>query len=201
MAKLEILENSWNKLLGKIHKCNENKVRSATASELIVKIGMVKPEIRRAALEEFLRHSQRVHTIAFLQWRKKYPRKETDHKQLSDLIEERIKYMYGNLKCECKASKSENKLPASDLSSSEEFYDDFKNSIKNAKCFNIWSFGQIGMYDPFPEEHMETHFHVPETQEDLVYRGNRYIKGNSPNLLYFPSKLLLFKIMKACVGI
>jgi len=48
---------------------------------------------------------------------------------------------------------------------------------------------------------METHFHVPETEEDLVYRGNRYIKGNSPNLLYFPSKLMLFKIMKACVGI
>jgi len=43
MAKLEVLENSWNKLLGKIHKCNEHKVRSASASELIVKIGMVRP--------------------------------------------------------------------------------------------------------------------------------------------------------------
>ena len=90
MAKLEVLENSWNKLLGKIHKCNEHKVKSASASELIVKIGSVRPEIKRAALEEFLRHSQRVHTIAFLQLRKKYPRKETNHVQLSALISERI---------------------------------------------------------------------------------------------------------------
>ena len=58
--------------------------------------------------------------------------------------------MYGNLKCECKAAKSEIKLPVSDLSTSEEFYDQFKNSIRNAKCFNIWGFEQIGMYDPFP---------------------------------------------------
>lgn len=58
--------------------------------------------------------------------------------------------MYGNLKCSCKASKSDIKLPASDLSSSEEFYDQFKNSISNAQTFNIWSFEQIGLYDPFP---------------------------------------------------
>ncbi len=57
------------------------------------------------------------------------------------------------------------------------------------------------MPDPFPEEIMETSFNVPVTEEDLVYHESRYIKGNSPNLLYYPSKQLLFKIMKACVGI
>ena len=48
---------------------------------------------------------------------------------------------------------------------------------------------------------METHFHVPDTDDDLVYRVNKYVEGDSPALLYFPSKLLLFKIMKACVGV
>ena len=66
MAKLEILDNSWNKLLGQIHDCNEMEVKNKTAYNLIIKIGRVKPAVKRRALEEFLRCSQRVNTIAFL---------------------------------------------------------------------------------------------------------------------------------------
>jgi len=58
--------------------------------------------------------------------------------------------MYGNLKCSIKAEESEIKLPAEELSTDEEFYDTFKNPIRNAQSFNIWNFEQIGMYDPFP---------------------------------------------------
>ena len=98
--------------------------------------------------------------------------------------------MYGKLKNSDMIT--EIKLPDSDLSTSKEFYASFKSSIFNARSFNIWSFEQIGLFDPFPEEPMETNFLVPETEEDLVYRPNRYVEGESPNLLYFPSKLVLF---------
>jgi len=64
-----------------------------------------------------------VHTIAFLQWRKKYPNKHTKIETLKELIENRMAFMYGNLKCSCTAEKSENKLPISDLLTDEEFYD------------------------------------------------------------------------------
>ena len=57
------------------------------------------------------------------------------------------------------------------------------------------------MFDPFPNEPMETEFAVPENGEDLVYRGDRYVKDRSPNCIYFPSKLLLWKMMRASVGI
>ena len=77
LAKLEILDNSWNKLLGQIHECNESKVKSKRAYDLIVAIGSIKTVVKRRALEEFLRCSQRVNTIAFLQWRKKFPNKMT----------------------------------------------------------------------------------------------------------------------------
>jgi len=66
---------------------------------------------------------------------------------------------------------------------------------------NMYSFLQIGLFDPFPEEHMDSEFSIPKTQEDLVYREDRYIYGNSPNMLYFPSRKLLFKIMRACIGV
>ena len=48
---------------------------------------------------------------------------------------------------------------------------------------------------------MESSFRIPITDEDLVYRVNRYTKGNSPNTLYFPSKMMLFKMMRACIGV
>ena len=35
----------------------------------------------------------------------------------------------------------------------------------------------------------------------LVYRGNRYEKDNSPNMLIIPSRMVMFKIMRACVGV
>ena len=64
-AKIDILTNAWNKLLGQIHDNNLN-VNNKKAQKLVIAIGKVRHEIRRAALEEFLRCCQRVHTIAFL---------------------------------------------------------------------------------------------------------------------------------------
>ena len=67
----------------------------------------------------------------------------------------------------------------------------------------IESMMQVGMFDPYPEDFMEVNFSIPDIHKEipLVYREERYIKGNSPNSLYIPSKLVLFKIMRACIGI
>ena len=72
---------------------------------------------------------------------------------LQALINERIHFMYGNLK---NNDISNFNLPSKDLVCKEEFYDDFTKSILRAKAFNIWSFEQIGLFDPFPNELMET---------------------------------------------
>jgi hypothetical protein len=48
---------------------------------------------------------------------------------------------------------------------------------------------------------MESKYKLPITADNLVYATERFTEGNSPNTLYFPSKLLLFKIMKACIGV
>ena len=56
------------------------------------------------------------------------------------------------------------------------------------------------MFDPYPSEQMETDFHVPKDENDLVYRLGQYEPGNSPVVAYFPSKLVLFKLMRACIG-
>lgn len=96
-AKLEILTNAWHKLLGQLLMANTT-VMSKKASTMIFEIGKLPHKIVRAALEEYLRCSQRVHTIAFLQWRMKFPSHiKYNQAMLIELIEERMKFMYGLL--------------------------------------------------------------------------------------------------------
>ena len=57
------------------------------------------------------------------------------------------------------------------------------------------------MHDPFPNEPNHTNFSLPETHEDEVYKFHRYHSYSSPLLRYLPSRALLFKIMRACIGI
>jgi len=44
-------------------------------------------------------------------------------------------------------------------------------------------------------------FELPLKEDYLVYRGNRYLKDYSPKMLIVPSRMLMFKIMRACVGL
>jgi hypothetical protein len=48
---------------------------------------------------------------------------------------------------------------------------------------------------------MEMDFPIPEDEDMLVYRGARYEEDRSPNMLIIPSRMVLFKIMRACVGV
>jgi hypothetical protein len=56
LAKLEILENSWNKFLGNLFE-NNQIVKNSKIQEIVIKIGQIPADIRRAALDEFLRCS------------------------------------------------------------------------------------------------------------------------------------------------
>ena len=57
------------------------------------------------------------------------------------------------------------------------------------------------MHDPYPHEKIETEFTIPITDDDLTYPENTYIENNSPHVHYFPSRLLMFKLMRACIDV
>ena len=99
------------------------------------------------------------------------------------------------------SGKQSEYMPDSTYALKQDQYDKFTDSITRAKPFHIWSFEQIGLFDPYPDEEMETNFNIPKTDEDYVYRLNRYVQEYSPNAIYFPSKMVLFKIMRACIGV
>ena len=57
------------------------------------------------------------------------------------------------------------------------------------------------MFDPFPQERSEIPFSIPKETDEYVYRLDRYEEGNSPKMLFYPSRRLLFKMMRATIGV
>lgn len=68
------------------------------------------------------------------------------------------------------------------------------------------TFWAIGMADPFPDETtmMDKSSHLlgdeEITAEKLIYAPHKYIKGTYPKCIYMPSRPMLLKIMRACMG-
>lgn len=79
-----------------------------------------------------------------------------------------------------------------------DFYEKYEIYDFVPKPWNIISFIQIGMCDPFPTEPHIKYLPI-EKASDLAYMPARYVKENSPPCIYIPSPEIMFKLMRACV--
>jgi len=109
-----------------------------------------------------------------------------------------MEHIYGHVNDEIPMSML---YPSKKFNISEKYVKKYKNAIHPADTFHIFSFEQIGIFDPFPMEPMETKFKIPVNDDDLIYHEERYFRKYSPTVAYFPSNLMLFKIMRACIDI
>ena len=64
---------------------------------------------------------------------------------------------------------------------------------------HISNFEMIGFHDPYPNEPNYSNFSIPCCEDDEVYKFEE--KQQNPFLHYFPSRLMMFKLMRACIGI
>ena len=115
---------------------------------------------------------------------------------LSELIKERMWFMYGEISKGAAAKH----MPHASLRCGQKFYDDFAAVIGQPTHFQIVSFHQIGMFDPFPDE-IDDHVAIPMDDGDLVYAEDRFVFNSSPTTMYVPSNMVLFQLMRACIGI
>lgn len=61
----------------------------------------------------------------------------------------------------------------------------------------------MGWSDPFPDEHSSIEPELAEIihQGHLVYHESRYEYNSPPVIIYIPSKLVMIKMMRACIGV
>ena len=116
---------------------------------MIKKIVTIKHEIKLTVLNEYLRCCQRIHTIAFLQWRLKYPNPLMfNEEMLTELIDERLKFMYDDYNMKLDMAQ----LPGKEWALNNKFYKKYGDVVTNAREHNVVSFKQIGLIDPYPDE-------------------------------------------------
>ena len=74
-----------------------------------------------------------------------------------------------------------------------------------SKFHNIVNFEQIGLVDPFSYDENELVNLVPFVEpihvDDWVYNAKLYQSNSVPRQIWLPSKRMLLKIMRACIGI
>ena len=83
------------------------------------------------------------------------------------------------------------------------------------KVFFIKRLEDIGWVDPFPDDPMTVNYKtpseipggdgpgpsIPESSDQFAYAKSRLIKGKFPQIIYIPTKEVLFKMMRACIGV
>ena len=125
------------------------------------------------------------------------PHSKHDPDCIIDLLEEKIHYLYNH--------DTDIKTPTNETFYNAQLTFDFKKNFSmfysKAFPFQISSFEQLGICDPFSEEKRDCVLHNPMKYTDLAYDAKRYQEGESPKCIYFPSKFLLFNLMRASIDV
>ena len=92
----------------------------------------------------------------------------------------------------------------------EDFLEKYGLLVEEQKPYLINSFSKIGWADPFPneslmmsdEEDRELFNQVKENPlKTFIYSKERTLTKESPSMVYLPNKVVMFKIMRACIDV
>ena len=127
---------------------------------------------------------------------------------IKECIDSRIEHILGSIDATSRVSPETEKMGNMSVQLEYDFQIVHKKTQKldDFKTYFINSFQAIGWPDPFPDEHtMAIHDQNQETEflrdpEDLVYHESRYSEEYSPLVIYMPSKMVLVKLMRACMA-
>ena len=114
---------------------------------------------------------------------------------LEGMVMNHVRHTYKSLAFES------TQLPEAKYSFTEKQYKKFELALFPGGNFNVRTFDQVGMINPFPTEPKDVNFKIPAAPLDLVYAKSRYFEGQSPPGLYIPSRKLMWKIMRACADV
>ena len=82
------------------------------------------------------------------------------------------------------------------------FFEKYDFNTQN-QTWNINSFEQVGWLDPFPFETKKDEECpcFPRFVSEMAYESDRFIPKLAPFVIYIPKKEIMWKIMRACIGV
>ena len=85
-AKVDILCNYWDKMIGQI-QLNASKLKDAKTSEICRKIMIIPKRIQFVILRYYVAACRNIYAVAFFQWRQLYPSQFTCEEELTEILE------------------------------------------------------------------------------------------------------------------
>jgi len=154
-----------------------------------------------------------MHSLAFIQWRLKYPNKTKHNPQwLQAVLTARVRNLCMSLSFDQKISHQTDKNGYISPSFFTKYLEYFSPQGVE-QPFLVNSFQSIGWQDPFPNEERSDFDDMQDDQtsnikfpsldavNEDVYPGFRYLQDTSPYCLYIPNKEVMFKMMRACIKV
>ena len=167
------------------------------AGKLVKDIAAVPKDVTKCVIKEFVMKCQELHQVAFLQWRAAFSRRPR-HLYTNELL--LISKLAARLKAFLDPDRVTGKIVTARAAELPfQFYVNFHEVMVPCTQFQISCCDQIQLFDPFPQE--TTMFRAPRSRQDLVYHPSRFSKTAPPSCIFFPSRRLMFKFMRACVGV
>lgn len=194
--KFSILCNYWNKVHTGLMNLGSKK-KNIQMLAFANSVARISREVKEYLLKKYCERCNEKHTLAFFQWRLKY-RSNVCHKEA---LEECLYKVQTLILGRIDISKTVSPTTAIEGGMSPALEKALGISKPQIKPWLVNSFWNIGWPDPFPDEHssMDREFLVDRTA--LVYEEARYHEEYSPSAVWIPSKLVLIKLMRACIGV
>ena len=177
--------------------------------EFIKSVMTVNKDVREAAINTIIHRCQLKYMVAFSQWR--YKRDNADKELVKSNLDSISKHFFAHVDIVRKPKHMtwEKAFISPDLEQRYKLNYDDQDGEQEMKSspYLIHSFWCLGLPDPFPDAStmMDTCncYNDPNskfTVEHLVYPQSRYNDEYSPMIIYLPSKPMMVKIMRACIG-
>lgn len=147
-AKVEVLVNYWDKMIGQT-QLRASRLKDKKTSDLCLKIILIPKQIQKAILKNYVTACRNVYAMAFFQWRMMYPNNvRHSEEELNEILVERI----ANFSCNMiKISSLNDEDKDQPYSVPKDFLARYKMDDE-IQPFDINCFESICWADPFPNE-------------------------------------------------
>lgn len=195
-AKYDVLDMAWEKLLKELEqialKNNSNDLKT-----FCEKVRAVPEEVKTVLLQKFGKRCKEKHSIAFLQWRLKYRAHVADREQIAVTLNDSIERMLGNIDISAQVTPQ----TAAEAKINFRLEQLMEVTTIQPQEWLVNSFWSIGWPDPFPDEHSAVDQEFLRDREELVYPASRIVTEYSPLVIFIPNRVVLVKMMRACLGV
>jgi hypothetical protein len=148
-AKVEVLENQWDKLLASI-RLQLDESEDSKVEELISHIEDVPDEVREYLLKSYIKQCHQLHAIAFFQWRRMLPDrpKIMSEEELLELLNDRIHFHRSRFETASRQVGIMTERLAGKIK--PDLLMKYGLTKPHPEPFNMNSFFTLGIPDPFP---------------------------------------------------